>query len=122
MMSRPLASAPRKKRPWNVGPIGMPSNDTTSVSLPSIRIWSDRWFVNGPLSATWFAQRGAARQAARMKMRVASEMRPAQLRRIARQACRHTPAAAEDGTAPPAAGAPTSGAPAVVVGFATGAT
>src|SRR5918912_1131324 len=34
MMSRPLSSAPRKKRPCQVGPIGTPLGATTSLVFP----------------------------------------------------------------------------------------
>ena len=46
-MSRPFVSAPRKNSPFHVGPIGMPSSDTTFVSFPSITIVSVRWFLYG---------------------------------------------------------------------------
>ena len=51
-MSRPLPSAPRKKRPCHVGPIGTPSGATTSFSSPPTSTCSVRWFLNGSLCAT----------------------------------------------------------------------
>jgi len=34
-----------------VGPIGTPSSEMTSVGSPSMTIWSVRWFSSGPVPA-----------------------------------------------------------------------
>src|SRR4051794_6940763 len=85
-MSRPLVSAPRKKRPCHVGPIGLPSGDTTSLVFPPTLTVSVRWFLNGSVCATWSAQRGAARHIPTITTKRAPKTRADLLRRRRRSA------------------------------------
>ena len=91
MMSRPLLSAPRKKWSLQVGPIGLPSRSTTSVSLPSIMTLSERWFSSGVVSAIWLAQSGAARQAATTSTKTTPAASATLSRRSRRQVRRQGP-------------------------------
>src|SRR3954470_16906396 len=90
-MSRPFVSAPRKKRPRHVGPIGLPSGDTTSFFFPPTVTVSVRWFLNGSVWATWFAHRGAARHPATITTKSAPKASADLLRRNRRSASRHGP-------------------------------
>src|SRR4051794_9765491 len=90
-MSRPFVSAPRKKRPCHVGPIGLPSGETTSFFFPPTVTVSVRWFLYGSVWATWFAHRGAARHPATITTKSAPKASAALLRRSRRKASRHGP-------------------------------
>ena len=70
-MSRPFWSAPRKKRPCQVGPMGMPSGDTTSRVCPPKRTVSVTWLSAGPVCAMWCAYSGAARHIAAITRKIA---------------------------------------------------
>src|SRR6185503_4227167 len=63
-MSRPFWSAPRKKRPCQVGPMGMPDGETTSCVWPPNVTVSVTWLSAGPVCATYFEYSGAARHMA----------------------------------------------------------
>jgi hypothetical protein len=70
-MSRPFWSAPRKKRPCHVGPVGIPSVDTTLTFLPPTLTTSVTWLAFGPVCATCFAYTGARKQARQMARKIA---------------------------------------------------
>lgn len=99
-MSRPFVSAPRKNFSCQVGPIGTPSSDTTSVFLPSIVILSVRWFLYGSVPATWSAYSGAARHIPTSTTNSARKTSAVLFRLSLRSASRHGPSPATD--VPPA--------------------
>src|SRR3954463_3179148 len=89
--SRPLESAPRKKRPCHVGPIGMPCVETTSLSLPPTRTWSVTWFSAGVVCATCFAYTGASRHMRTMTRKSAPKASATLLRLSRRHASSYGP-------------------------------